>query len=325
MMKKIAIIAGGNSSECEVSLKSAKGLMSFIPDDYQKYVVTIIGKNWNVQISENEQLPIDKNDFSFIKNGEKIKFDFAYITIHGTPGENGILQGYFDLIDLPYSCCGVLAAALTFDKFACNNFLKNFDINISPSILLKNRQNVDNEQIIEKLGLPLFVKPSNGGSSFGVTKVKEKTELQSAINNAFSEDCEVMIESFISGTEVTCGMYKTKDKTVIFPVTEVVPKNEFFDYDAKYKNQSDEITPARISAELTEKVQQTTDKIYDLINAKGIIRVDYIIEKSGKIVLLEVNTTPGMTATSFVPQQVKAAGLDIQEVMREIIDEEFRM
>jgi D-alanine-D-alanine ligase len=324
-MKKIAIIAGGNSSECEVSLKSAKGLMSFIPDDYQKYVVTIIGKNWNVQISENEQLPIDKNDFSFIKNGEKIKFDFAYITIHGTPGENGILQGYFDLIDLPYSCCGVLAAALTFDKFACNNFLKNFDINISPSILLKNRQNVDNEQIIEKLGLPLFVKPSNGGSSFGVTKVKEKTELQSAINNAFSEDCEVMIESFISGTEVTCGMYKTKDKTVIFPVTEVVPKNEFFDYDAKYKNQSDEITPARISAELTEKVQQTTDKIYDLINAKGIIRVDYIIEKSGKIVLLEVNTTPGMTATSFVPQQVKAAGLDIQEVMREIIDEEFRM
>ncbi|MDR1544065.1 MAG: D-alanine--D-alanine ligase [Prevotellaceae bacterium] len=320
MKKIIAIVAGGDSSECGVSLKSAKGLMGFIPSDYEKYIVTVIGKNWNVQMTENEQITIDKNDFSFVKNGKKIIFDFAYITIHGTPGENGVLQGYFDLIGLPYSCCGVLAAALTFDKFACNNFLKNFDINVSPSMLFKNNQNIDNEQIIEKLGLPIFVKPSNGGSSFGITKVKDKNQLQEAINKAFAEDCKVIIESFISGTEVTCGMYKTKEKNVIFPVTEVVTKNDFFDYDAKYKNKSEEITPARISDELTKNIQQTTAKIYDLIDAKGIIRVDYIIEKSGKIVLLEVNTTPGMTETSFIPQQVCAAGLDIQDVMREIIN-----
>lgn len=320
-MKKVAIVSGGDSSEYEVSLKSAKGIMSFIPDDYEKYIVTITGKNWIVQISETQTATIDKNDFSFIKDDKKIKFDFAYITIHGTPGENGILQGYFNLIGIPFSCCDVLASALTFNKYFCNQFLKNFNINVANSVVLRRNKPFNEQDIIENLKLPMFVKPTAGGSSFGITKVKEQHRLTEAIDKAFTEADEVVIESFIEGTEVTCGMYKTRTKAVILPVTEVVSKNEFFDFDAKYKNQSDEITPARISDTLTKEIQQTTSKIYDLIDARGIIRVDYIIDKSGKIVLLEVNTTPGMTPQSFIPQQIRAANLDMADVMRDIIED----
>lgn len=322
-MKRIAIVAGGDSSECEVSLRSADGIMSFIPDDYEKYIVTIIDRKWEVHLPDDRRAPIDKNDFSFVADGKKFTFDFAYITIHGTPGENGILQGYFDLIGMPFSCCDVLASALTFNKYVCNCFLKNFDINVAESVLLRTNQMVDNESVVRKLGLPLFVKPAAGGSSFCTTKVKSKDMLQQAVEEAFAEADEVIVESFVDGTEVTCGMYKTKGKTVILPLTEVVSKNEFFDYNAKYNNQSDEITPARISDKLTEAIKQTTAQIYELIAAKGIIRADYIIEPSGRIVLLEVNTTPGMTPQSFLPQQIRAAGMDIAEVMRDIIEDSF--
>jgi D-alanine-D-alanine ligase len=321
--KNIAIVAGGDSSEIEVSLKSAAGLFSFIDGKkYNKYIVIIVGEDWHVQTSGNRQIVIDKNDFSFTENNETITFDFAYITIHGTPGENGILQGYFDLLKIPYSSCGVLASALTFDKYFCNNFLKSFEINVSPSISLKTAK-IDTELIIRELGLPVFVKPASGGSSFGITKVKTAKELQPAVNKAFAEGNDVMVEAFMSGTEVTCGMYKTTKKEVVFPVTEVVSQNEFFDFDAKYKNQSQEITPARISPELTKEVQNLTAKIYNILGCKGLIRVDYIIAESGKINLLEVNTTPGMTQTSFIPQQVAAAGLDIKNVMTEIIENEM--
>ena len=322
-MKRIAIVAGGDSSESEVSLRSAAGLMTFIPDEYEKYIVSITGGDWNVHLLDSVTTLIDKNDFSFVKEGRKTTFDFAYITIHGTPGENGILQGYFNLIGMPFSCCDVLASALTFDKYVCNQFLRNFDIAVAPSVVLRHRQTISNADIVEKLGLPLFVKPSAGGSSFGITKVKEAEQLSPAIEKAFKESDEVVVERFVAGTEVTCGMYKTRSKTVVLPVTEVVSKNEFFDYDAKYKNQSDEITPARISDTLTRQIQATTEKIYDLVGAKGIVRVDYIIEESGRIVLLEVNTTPGMTPQSFLPQQIKAAGLNIQDVMRDIIEDAF--
>ena len=322
-MKRIAIVAGGDSSESEVSLRSAAGLMTFIPDEYEKYIVSITGGDWNVHLLDSVTTLIDKNDFSFVKEGQKTTFDFAYITIHGTPGENGILQGYFNLIGMPFSCCDVLASALTFDKYVCNQFLRNFDIAVAPSVVLRHRQTISNADIIEKLGLPLFVKPSAGGSSFGITKVKEAEQLSLAIEKAFKESDEVVVESFVAGTEVTCGMYKTRRKTVVLPVTEVVSKNEFFDYDAKYKNQSDEITPARISDTLTRQIQATTEKIYDLVGAKGIVRVDYIIEESGRIVILELKNTPGMTPQSFMPQQIKAAGLNIQDVMRDIIEDAF--
>ena len=324
MKKVIAIVAGGDSSEWEVSLRSAAGLNSFIDGDkYTKYIVTIVGKIWQVELSDGSHLPIDKNDFSFVLDNQKVIFDFAYITIHGTPGENGILQGYFRLIGLPFSCCDVLQAALTFDKYACNNYLKSFGFKVAESIVLRPGETIDNTTVANKIGFPCFIKPSVGGSSFGVTKVKTIDQIQPAIAKAFAEGDEVMIEAFLSGTEVTSGMYKTKTKSVIFPITEVVTTNEFFDYDAKYNGQVDEITPARLSDELTQAIKDTTERIYTILHAKGIIRVDYIISPDGTINLLEVNTTPGMTATSFIPQQIRAAGLDIKDVMNDIIENEL--
>ena len=324
MKKIIAIVAGGDSSEWEVSLRSAAGLNSFIDSDkYTKYIVTIVGKKWQVELPDGGHLPIDKNDFSFVLDNQKVTFDFAYITIHGTPGENGILQGYFRLIGLPFSCCDVLQAALTFDKYACNNYLKSFGFKVAESIVLRPGETIDNATVANKIGFPCFIKPSVGGSSFGVTKVKTIDQIQPAIAKAFAEGDEVMIEAFLSGTEVTSGMYKTKIKSVIFPITEVVTTNEFFDYDAKYNGQVDEITPARLSDELTQAIQDTTERIYTILHAKGIIRVDYIISPDGTINLLEVNTTPGMTATSFIPQQIRAAGLDIKDVMTDIIENEL--
>lgn len=323
MKKNIAIVAGGDSSEVVVSLKSAAGLFSFMDKErYNLFIVTIVGQTWQVEWSEVEKIAIDKNDFSFMRNDVKTNFDFAYITIHGTPGENGILQGYFELIGLPYSCCGVLAAALTFNKFTCNQYLKGFGVKVAESLVLRAGQTVSSEEVAQKIGFPCFIKPNVGGSSFGVTKVKSIEQVQPAIAAAFAEGEEVMIEAFLAGTEITCGIYKTKSKKVL-PVTEVVSENEFFDYDAKYKGQVQEITPARISNSLTERVQQLTSAIYDIVGCKGIVRIDYIISEGDVINLLEVNTTPGMTTTSFIPQQVAAAGLDIKDVMTEIIENEI--
>jgi D-alanine-D-alanine ligase len=324
MKKNIAIVAGGDSSEVVVSLKSAAGLYSFMDKErYNLFIVTIVGKTWQIEWSDEEKITIDKNDFSFIRNGEKTTFDFAYITIHGTPGENGILQGYFDLIGLPYSCCGVLAAAITFNKFTCNQYLKGFGVKVSESMVLRLGQTVTDEEVAEKIGFPCFVKPNVGGSSFGVTKVKSIEQVQPSIARAFEEGSEVMIEAFMSGIEITCGIYKTKTKSQVLPITEVVSENEFFDYDAKYKGQVQEITPARISKELTERVQKLTSAIYDILGCKGLVRIDYIISEGDVINLLEANTTPGMTATSFIPQQIAAAGLDIKNVMTEIIENEL--
>jgi len=324
MKRIIAIVAGGDSSEWEVSLRSAAGLNSFIDSErYTKYIVTIVGKTWQVEMPDGRQLPIDKNDFSFMIDNQKVIFDFAYITIHGTPGENGILQGYFRLIGLPFSCCDVLQAALTFDKYACNNYLKSFGITVAESIVLRPGETIDEAIVANQIGFPCFIKPNVGGSSFGVTKVKTVDQVQPAIQKAFSEGEEVLIEAFLSGTEVTSGMYRTKSKTVVFPITEVVTTNEFFDYDAKYNGQVDEITPARLSSEITQTIKAITERIYTILHAKGIIRVDYIIAADGTVNLLEVNTTPGMTATSFIPQQISAAGLDIKEVMTDIIENEL--
>ena len=324
MKSIIAIVAGGDSSEVVVSLKSAAGLLSFMDQDkYQVYQVTLTKEAWVVNIAENEQIEINRSDFSFIYQGKKIKFDFAYITIHGTPGEDGILQGYFDLIGVPYSTCGVLASALTFNKFTCNQYLKSFGVKVSESVLLRSGQTISTDEVEKKTGFPCFVKPNVGGSSFGVTKVKSEEDVQPAIERAFKEGNEVMIEAFMQGTEITCGIYKTKGKSVVLPITEVVPYNEFFDFDAKYKGQVQEITPARISSELTKRVQKLTSAIYDILGCKGVIRIDYIITEGDVINLLEVNTTPGMTTTSFIPQQVRAAGLQMKDVLTDIIENEL--
>lgn len=322
MKKNIAVIWGGYSSEKEVSRKSAREIQSFIDSEkYNIYNVKIDSEEWVVEFN-NTLYEINKNNFSFLYDGSVIKFDFAYITIHGTPGEDGILQGYFDMLHIPYSNCGVLASALTFNKFVCNNFLKSFDFKVANSIVLRQNDAISVNRIIEKLALPLFVKPNSGGSSFATTKVKDESQLYKAITEAFTESSEVIIESFISGTEVTCGLYKGQEGFQHLPLTEVVTKNEFFDYKAKYEGQVEEITPARIAKEISTEIQNQTEKIYNLIGAKGIIRADYIISNNVPI-LLEVNTTPGMTITSFIPQQISTAGLDIKDVMTDIIELEY--
>ena len=324
MKRTIAIVAGGDSSELPVSLRSAQGIYSFIdPNRYDFYIVEIEHLRWEVSLPDGTKIPVDKNDFSFSVDGNKIKFDFAYITIHGTPGENGLLQGYLDLLKIPYSSCDVFASAVTFNKFACNQYLKGFGVRISESLMLKKGQSVADQEVVEKIGLPCFIKPNEGGSSFGITKVKTSEQIQPAIAKAFGESDEVVIEAFMEGTELTCGCYKTKQKEEVFPITEVVTHNEFFDYDAKYNGQVDEITPARISEELERRVKLLTSAIYDILGCSGIIRVDYIVTQDNKINLLEVNTTPGMTTTSFIPQQVRAAGLDIKDVMTDIIENKF--
>ena len=324
MKRKIAIVAGGDSSELPVSLRSAQGIYSFLDKEkYDLYIVEIEGLRWEVNLPDGEKAPVDRNDFSFTRQGEKIKFDYAYVTIHGTPGENGLLQGYLDLMRIPYSCCDVLPAALTFDKFTCNHYLKGFGVRIADSLLLRAGQGISNEEVVEKIGLPCFIKPNAGGSSFGVTKVKTEADIQPAIEKARRESPEVMIEQLMIGTEISCGVYKTRREAVVLPITEVVPADEFFDYDAKYNGRVQEITPARLPQDVTLRVQQLNSLIYDLLRARGIIRVDYIVSPEGAINLLEVNTTPGMTATSFIPQQVRAAGLDMGKVLEEIIEDSF--
>lgn len=330
MKRNIAILCGGDSSEHDVSLRSARGLYSFFDKErYNVYIVDVKGVDWHVNFDNGDVANIDKNDFSFKQDGKTIWFDYAYITIHGTPGENGIMQGYLDLLHMPYSTSNVLVEALTFDKYALNNYLRGFGVNVAKSILLRRgEENKFTEEEIEaQIGMPCFVKPAADGSSFGVSKVKNADQLAPALRNAFMECDEVMIESYLNGTEVTVGCYKTKSKSVVFPVTEVVTNNEFFDYDAKYNGQVQEITPACISPELTKALQDETSRIYDLLHCNGIIRIDYIVTKnsdgSDQIYMLEINTTPGMTPTSFIPQQVRAAGLDIKDVLTDIVENQF--
>lgn len=329
LKRTIAIVCGGDSSEHDVSMHSAQGLYSFFDKErYNIYIVDVKGIDWHVELEDGTSAPIDKNDFSFIENGKHIEFDYAYITIHGAPGENGIMQGYFDLIHLPYSTSSVLVEALTFDKYVLNNYLRGFGVNVADSILLRRGEEYNEEEIEKRLGMPCFVKPAADGSSFGVSKVKNIDQLAPALRVAFMESDEVMIEGFLDGTEISQGVYKTKDKSIVFPATEVVTSNEFFDYNAKYNGQVQEITPARINPDTAKRVAVETSRIYDILHANGIIRIDYIISKDKEgndvINMLEINTTPGMTTTSFIPQQVRAAGLDIKDVLSEIVENQFK-
>ena len=328
LKRNIAIVCGGDSSEHDVSMRSAQGLYSFFDKErYNVYIVDVKDQDWHVTLENDETIKIDKNDFSFVRDGKAVVFDYAYITIHGTPGENGIMQGYFDLLHVPYSTSGVLVEAMTFDKYVLNNYLKGFGVNVADSILLRRDDTVDEEAIAARIGMPCFVKPAADGSSFGVSKVKNADQLAPALRVAFMESNEVMVEQFMDGTEISIGVYKTRDKSVVFPATEVVTNNEFFDYDAKYNGQVQEITPARIAPETAKAVAEETSRIYDILHCNGIIRIDYIITKGAdgndKINMLEVNTTPGMTPTSFIPQQVRAAGLDIAQVLTDIVENQF--
>ncbi len=324
MKKTIAIICGGDTSEHDVSMRSAAGIQSFMDSErYYIYKVEIHAGKWEAILGDGQRSTVDRNDFSFAnEQGKTIRPDFCYITIHGAPGENGVLQGYLELIGMPYSTSGVLVEALTYDKFATNNYMRSLGVKVADSLTIRigHENEVTDQEILDRIGLPCFVKPSRGGSSFGTTKVKTADALRPAIELALKEGEDVMVEAFMQGTEITCGCYKTKTVSHVFPITEVVTTNEFFDYDAKYNGQVDEITPARISDRLTQRVQTLTSTIYDILGCYGIIRIDYIITQGDVINLLEINTTPGMTPTSFIPQQVRAAGLDIREVMTDIIE-----
>lgn len=334
--KIIAIVAGGDSSEHDVSLKSAQGIFNEIDKDrFEPYIIELTSKEWTAILPDGAKAPVCRQHFTFTDHtGKEIKPDMAYIIIHGTPGEDGTLQGYFDLIGLPYSTGPLLTEALTFNKFALNNFLKTFGVNTAENMLVRrgHEQLVTDDEVINHIGLPCFIKPNAGGSSFGVTKVKTRDQIRPALEKALHESDEAIIESLLQGTEITCGCFKTeKGGESVLPITEVVTKNEFFDYNAKYNGQVSEITPARIDEEVAERVRLITSAIYDILNCRGIIRVDYILspytdehgEAKTRINMLEVNTTPGMTPTSFIPQQIRAAGKQVKEVLTEIIEDQL--
>ena len=330
LKRNIAIVCGGDSSEHDVSMRSAQGIYSFFDKErYNVYVVDVKGRDWKVNLPDGNTVSVDRSDFSCMIDGKLVVFDYAYITIHGTPGENGVMQGYFELLHIPYSTSGVLVEAMTFDKYVLNHYLRGWGVNVGKSLLIRRgEESKYTEEYIEKeIGMPCFVKPAADGSSFGVSKVKNADQLAPALRVAFMESDEVMIESLLEGTEISIGCYKTKKKAGVCPATEVVTSNEFFDYNAKYNGQVQEITPARIDPETARRVAEETSRIYDILHCNGIIRIDYIISKDAEgndvINMLEINTTPGMTATSFIPQQVRAAGLDIKEVLSDIVENQF--
>ncbi len=323
MKKTIAIVYGGYQSEAEVSARSKDGLMTMIDSNrYNLIPVEITPDKW-VAHYEGAEFPILRDDFSFTDaKGRKVTFDMAYITIHGVPGENGLMPAYFEMIGMRHSTCPALTGAMTFDKFVCNSYLRSFDVNVADSVRIRPGQVADPDAIVARLGLPVFVKPTAAGSSYGVTKVKTVDQILSAIEAARSESPDVIIEAFMDGTELTCGLYKTHERTVVFPLTEVVTKNEFFDYEAKYTpGMTQEITPARIPDAVAQRVKAIASDVYDIMNMKGIVRIDFIVKKDGTPFVLEVNTTPGQTATSFIPQQIRAAGMKESDVFSEVIDD----
>lgn len=321
MKKNIAVIGGGFSSEAEVSLRSvATVYQHFDREKHTPYKVLILSENdWFVEL-ENQKIAIDKNDFSFTLEGKKIKFDYAFIVIHGTPGEDGKLQGYFDMLKIPYNTCGQLASTLTFDKWVCISLAKQLGFPTANSLVFRKGEQTDASKIITELGLPVFVKPTDAGSSYGVSKVSEESKLELAIKNALDHGTAVLIESELKGTEVTCGIYERPTKELrILGITEVVSENDFFDYEAKYKGKAVEITPARIPADVATQIELYTKQIYRALGMKGMSRIDFII-KNNIPYLLEVNTTPGMTEASFIPQQVKYSQMQLKDFFNEIIE-----
>jgi D-alanine-D-alanine ligase len=322
-MKTIAIAAGGDSSEFEISVKSAEEVGKILSSAYIVYIIVFKGKNWYWEDSKGRYHNIDKNDFSLNYNDQRIKFDGVFIAIHGTPGENGLLQGYFDIMGIPYTSCGAFCSALTFNKQACKLFLKEYGITMAEAILIRNGDITDTDILLNQIGLPCFVKPNDSGSSFGVTKVKRKEEFLPAVDTAFKESNEVLIETFMNGREVACGVINTKNNTVVLPVTEVISKNEFFDYQAKYTpGFSDEITPASMSAGITSEIQRISKLIYKLLGCKGIVRVDFIVIGTTPY-FIEINTVPGMTKESIVPKQAAAAGISLEELYSMAVENMF--
>ncbi|RLD53462.1 MAG: D-alanine--D-alanine ligase [Bacteroidetes bacterium] len=317
----IAIFTGGDSSEYVISMKSAKQVLKWLDAaGHTCYLVEVRKDKWSVHLGK-KKVALDKNSFSFLNNEEKITFDFIWNTIHGTPGEDGKMQGFFDIMGIPYSCSNQFSSALTFNKYTCKSFLKQHNVLTPESSLVRKNLETDLEAVAEMVGFPCFVKPNSGGSSFGIAKVVRFEDLKSALEEALEEDDEAIVERYIKGTEVTCGLMKNREGITVFPLTEIITENEFFDYEAKYTvGKAQEITPARIDDDVSKKCQDMALDIYKLCNSTGIIRVDFII-KGNQVYFLELNSIPGMTEESIIPKQVHNMGLEMPTVLQQVIDE----
>jgi len=326
MKKNIAVICGGDSSEYVVSIRSGKNIYENVDcEKYTPWMIRMRFDEWVVIQDDIEIAPVDKGDFSFQINGQKIKPDYVFIMIHGTPGEDGVLQGYFDLLKIPYSATGVYASALTFHKFYCDNFLRAFNIKMAEAEYLQRGDEINPDKLVEKFGLPLFIKPSAGGSSFGVTKVKSKEQILPATEIAYAESNDCLVEEFIDGMELAVGVCELNGEIIPFLPTEVVPNGEFFDFDSKYKiGGALEITPARLPEKKITECQQLAKRLYKLVGCHGIVRIDFIL-KENVLYFLEINTVPGMTETSFIPQQLNAMGMNLRTVVSQIIDQDLQI
>lgn len=322
-MRTIAIVAGGDSSEYEISVKSAVGVAEALRDRYELFIINIRGREWFWEDPKGRIFNIDKNDFSLVLDGGRVRFDAVFVAIHGTPGENGLLQGYLDMTGIPYTSCDAFVSALTFNKQACKLYLNEYGIPMTGGLLIRKGQQYDAARILKETGLPCFVKPNASGSSFGVTKVKQVEEFQEALEKAFAEGNEVLVESFMQGRETACGVIKTKQRKIVMPVTEIIPKKDFFDYEAKYiGGMSEEVTPAEMPEEITARIQELSSEIYDILGCKGIVRVDFIVTEDGPQ-FLEINTVPGMTPESILPQQAKVSGIAESDLYSMVIEDLF--
>lgn len=323
-MKNIALITGGESSEWKIALEGAELVeKSLDPSKYNIYKIVLHDGHWRYTDDEGNVSELDRNDFTLTIKGVKIRPDYALILIHGTPGEDGRLQGYLDMMHVPYSSCGFVSSVLTFDKSACKHALYGTGINLAHEIVLNRHDRPDPEQIAASLGLPLFVKPNASGSSFGVTKVKRTEELLPAIEEAFKESDRVLIEEYIAGREISCGVMIAGGKEYIFPITELISENEFFDYDAKYKGLAKEVTPAQLAPELVKKINRMTLDAYKALNCRGVVRIDFIV-KGEDPYLIEINSIPGMSAHSIIPQQARQIGMSVSELYDIIIEDTYQ-
>ena len=323
MKKRIALVTGGYSGEAEISYKSATTVGNNIDQEkFESYKIDIHPDGWNYIAENGEKSAVDRSDFTINLQGQKIKFDAILMCIHGTPGEDGKLQGYFDMLGLPYTSCDAATSALTFNKRYTVAVAAFGGINVAKSLHIFKHTPVSAEKILQQLQLPVFVKPNNGGSSIGMSKVMEAEALEAALEKAFKEDDQLLVEEFIAGREFTIGVFKTKGEIITLPITEVITKKDFFDYEAKYLGASEEITPAKVDESIAEKVRAAAKNVYALLNCRGIVRIDFIYnEAKGAPYMLEVNTVPGQSEASIVPQQVKAKGWTLKQFYTAVIDE----
>jgi len=312
-MENIAILTGGDSAEYNISLLSANTVLKNLnKSKYRGFIVHIKDNTFQVLL-EGMRIPISKEDFAFTLKGEKIFFSKVFMALHGPPAENGEIQPYFDNLRIPYTTCSSEVSSLTFDKFKCNKKLSDLGFNCAQSIIHEKGANIEIDSIIKEVKLPCFVKPNGAGSSYGISKVNKETELVNAIHKASEHDNEVLIESFVDGTEISCGVYFDGINITALPITEIVSENDFFDYEAKYEGKSEEITPARINSKLTLEIQKTSISIYEKMKLEGICRIDYIIQEDIPFII-EINTIPGLSEESIIPQQLKTANISLSEV-----------